>query len=37
MMDAMLIKLGLTSHMWGEGSLSACYVSNRIPHKKIVK
>lgn len=33
-MDAMLISSSLPSNMCGEGVLSACFISNRIPHKK---
>ena len=33
MMNAML----LSSGMWGEAILSACYILNRVPHKRLVK
>ena len=34
MMNAMLISSGMPTNMWGEAILSACYVLNRVPHKK---
>ena len=34
MMNAMLISSGMPSNMWGEAILYACYVLNRVPHKK---
>jgi integrase-like protein len=37
MMNAMLICSGLSSSMWGEAILSACFVLNRVPHKKLEK
>ena len=35
MMNAMLLSLGLPDNMWGEVVFSACYVLNRVPHKKL--
>ncbi|KAL0413818.1 UNVERIFIED_CONTAM: Retrovirus-related Pol polyprotein from transposon TNT 1-94 [Sesamum radiatum] len=37
MMNAMLLSSGLPENMWGEAVLSACYVLNRVPHKKLDK
>ena len=37
MMNAMLNSSGLPLNMWGEAILSACYIQNRIPHKKTGK
>lgn len=37
MMNAMLISSGMPESMWGEAILSACYVLNRVPHKKLEK
>ncbi|XP_057250631.1 uncharacterized protein LOC130591361 [Beta vulgaris subsp. vulgaris] len=37
MMNAMLISSGMPTNMWGEAILSACYVLNRVPHKKLDK
>ncbi|XP_074290879.1 uncharacterized protein LOC141617597 [Silene latifolia] len=35
MMNAMLISSGMPTNMWGEAILSACFVPNRVPHKKL--
>ena len=32
--NAMLIEYGASLHFWGEAILTACYVLNRVPHKK---
>ena len=37
MMNAMLISLGLLQNLWGEALLSANYILNRLPHKKLDK
>ena len=37
MMNAMLLSSGLSDNMWGEAVLSACFVLNRIPHKRLDK
>ena len=37
MMNAMLISSGLPDNMWGEAVLSANYVLNKVPHKKLDK
>ncbi|KAL0303170.1 UNVERIFIED_CONTAM: Retrovirus-related Pol polyprotein from transposon TNT 1-94 [Sesamum radiatum] len=37
MMNAMLLSSGMPDNMWGEAVLSACYVLNRVPHKKLDK
>lgn len=37
MLNAMLLSSGLPVNMWGEAVLSACYILNRIPHKKLDK
>ena len=37
MMNSMLISYGLSDDMWGEAVLSACYILNRVPHKKLDK
>lgn len=34
-MNAMLISSGLPNFMWGKAVLSACYVLNRVPHKRL--
>ena len=36
-MNAMLLSSGLTDNMWGEAILSACYILNKVPHKKLDK
>jgi len=35
MMNVMLLSLGLPDNMWGETVLSACYILNRVLHKKL--
>ena len=35
MMNAMLISSGLPDNMWGEAVLTACFILNRVPHKKL--
>lgn len=37
MMNVMLISSGLFDNMWGEAILSATYVLNKVPHKKLDK
>ena len=37
MMNAMLVSFGLSSNMWGEAILLACYIQNKVPHKKTGK
>ena len=37
MMNAMLISLGLPQNLWGEALLSANYILNKLPHKKLDK
>ncbi|KAL0385036.1 UNVERIFIED_CONTAM: Retrovirus-related Pol polyprotein from transposon TNT 1-94 [Sesamum radiatum] len=37
MMNAMLLSSGMPDNMWGEAVLSACYILNRVPHKKLDK
>lgn len=37
MMNSMLVSSGLTDNMWGEAVLSAGYILNRVPHKKLDK
>ena len=37
MMNAMLISLGLPQNLWGEAFLSANYILNKLPHKKLDK
>ncbi|KAL0348559.1 UNVERIFIED_CONTAM: Retrovirus-related Pol polyprotein from transposon TNT 1-94 [Sesamum angustifolium] len=37
MMNAMLLSSGMPENMWGEAVLSACYILNRVPHKKLDK
>jgi len=37
MMNSMLLSSGLSEKMWGETILSACYILNRVPHKKLDK
>ncbi|TYK08238.1 ty1-copia retrotransposon protein [Cucumis melo var. makuwa] len=37
MMNVMLLSSGLSDNMWGEAVLSACFVLNRIPHKRLDK
>ncbi|KAL0312905.1 UNVERIFIED_CONTAM: Retrovirus-related Pol polyprotein from transposon TNT 1-94 [Sesamum radiatum] len=35
MMNAMLLSSGMPDNMWGKAVLSACYILNRVPHKKL--
>lgn len=37
MMNAMLLCSGLPKNMWGEALLSACYILNKVPHKRLDK
>ena len=37
MRNAMLLSYGLSNNMWGEAILSACYIFNKVPHKKLDK
>ncbi|KAA0053505.1 ty1-copia retrotransposon protein [Cucumis melo var. makuwa] len=37
MMNAMLLSSGLSDNMWREAVLSACFILNRIPHKRLDK
>ena len=37
MMNALLLSSGLPQNLWGKAILSANYILNRIPHKKINK
>ncbi|KAL0404059.1 UNVERIFIED_CONTAM: Retrovirus-related Pol polyprotein from transposon TNT 1-94 [Sesamum radiatum] len=37
MMNAMLLSSGMPDNMWGEAVLTACYILNRVPHKKLNK
>ena len=37
MMNAMLVSSAAPNNLWGEALLSACFVQNRIPHKKTQK
>ena len=37
MINVMLISLGLPQNLWGEALLSANYILNRLPHKKLDK
>ncbi|KAL0359786.1 UNVERIFIED_CONTAM: Retrovirus-related Pol polyprotein from transposon TNT 1-94 [Sesamum angustifolium] len=37
MINAMLSSSGILGKMWGEAVLSACYILNRVPHKKLDK
>ena len=34
-MNVMFLSLGLLDNMWEEAVLSACYILNRVPHKKL--
>lgn len=36
-MNAILLSSGLPNNMWGEEVLSACYILNCVPHKKLDK
>ena len=35
MMNAMLISSGLSDNMWGEAILTASFILNRVPYKKL--
>ena len=35
MMNAMLVSSGLPDNIWGEPILTACFILNRVPHKKL--
>ena len=37
MMNATLISSGLPQNLWGEALLSANYILNKLPHKKLDK
>ena len=37
MMDAMLISSNALDNLWGESLLTACFLQNRIPHRKTSK
>ena len=37
MMNSMLLSSGLSNNIWGEAVLYACYILNRVPHKKLDK
>ena len=37
MMNAMLINSGMPDNMWGEAILTACYILNKVPHKRLDK
>ncbi|CAH9139832.1 unnamed protein product [Cuscuta epithymum] len=37
MMNSMLLSAGLSDNLWGEAVLSACYILNKVPHKRIEK
>jgi hypothetical protein len=37
MMNAMLVSSDAPNNLWGEALLTACFVQNRIPHKKTGK
>jgi len=37
MVNAILISLGIPRNLWGEALLSACYILNRVHHKKLEK
>jgi len=37
MANAMLLSLGLPHNLWGEAVLTANYILNKIPHKKVGK
>lgn len=36
-MNAMKINSGMPDYMWGEAILTACFILNKIPHKKLDK
>ena len=35
MMNAMLVSSGLSDNMWGEAVLTAYFILNRVPNKKL--
>jgi len=35
MMNSMLVSSGLFDNMWGEAVWTACFILNRVPHKKL--
>jgi len=35
MMNAILVSSGLPDNMWGEAILTACFILNRVPYKKL--
>jgi len=35
MTNVMLLSSGLPDEMWGKVVLSACYIPNRVPYKKL--
>ena len=37
MMNSMLLRSSLSYNMWGEVVLYACYILNKVPHKKLDK
>ena len=37
MMNAMLVSSAAPNNLWGETILSACFLQNRLPHKKTKK
>lgn len=37
LMNSMLLSSSLSNNMWGEAVLYACYILNRVPHKKLDK
>ena len=37
MMNVMLLGSGLSDNMWEEAVLSACFVHNRVPYRKLDK
>ena len=37
MMNAMMLNFGMPDNMWGEAILTACYILNKILHKKLDK
>ena len=37
MINVMLVSFGLAYNKWGESVLSACYILNRVPHKRLEK
>jgi hypothetical protein len=37
MMNVVLLSSGMPNNMWGEAILFACYILNRVRHKKLDK